>query len=146
MFSGWALMQSIPQQITKHMQRADGKSRTDMALYFGHNCTSGWLWPKPDTSHQSSDTLEGCSKSGRSKREEVKHSFYTAFTHTDRCCLLWSIFSQSAPICGPLSGKPLRTCCLSYAQWHRTVEPCMRRASDGEGGRVIGIHSNQQRP
>lgn len=88
----------------------------------------------------------GCSKSGRSKREEVKHSFYTAFTHTDRCCLLWSIFSQSTPIWGPLSGKPLRTCCLSYAQWHRTVEPCIQRASNERGeGLLEFIQTNSTR-
>lgn len=71
-----------------HLTRvANGQSRDDSASYFGHNCTSGGFWPKSDTSHQSSDTLEAALKTAwaRERRSNI-HFTLPLHTLTDAVC------------------------------------------------------------
>lgn len=84
--SGQALMHSILHQ--NHSTRvASCQSRADTAWYFGQNCTSGGFWPKPDTSHQSSNTLEAALKvAGARERRSNIHFTLPLHTLTDAVC------------------------------------------------------------
>lgn len=66
---------------------ASRQSRADTASYFSHNCTSGGFWPKPDTSHQSSDTLKAALKAaGARERRSNIHFTLPLHTLTDAVC------------------------------------------------------------
>lgn len=129
-------MHSILHQITQRALRVDRGGLTNPASDFGHNCMSGWLRPKPDTSHQSSDTLEAALKaSGARERRSNIHFTLPLRTLTDAVCFDLSLANQllSAGLC-PESRLELAACPMpNGTAWSR------------ERG-AIGIHSNQQCP